>query len=44
MVIDCHNHIGEPWGTRDRQTPEELLTGKNGPCGYRYGGGFSLPL
>ena len=25
MVIDCHNHIGEPWGTRDRQTPEELL-------------------
>lgn len=25
MIIDCHNHIGEPWGTRDRQTPEELL-------------------
>ena len=25
MIIDCHNHIGEPWGTKDRQTPEELL-------------------
>ena len=25
MIIDCHNHIGEPWGTRDRQTPQELL-------------------
>ena len=25
MVIDCHNHVGEPWGTRDRQTPDELL-------------------
>lgn len=25
MIIDCHNHIGEPWGTRDRQTPDELL-------------------
>lgn len=25
MIIDCHNHIGEPWGTRDKQTPEELL-------------------
>lgn len=25
MVIDCHNHIGEPWGTKDRQTPDELL-------------------
>lgn len=25
MIIDCHNHIGEPWGTRDRQTADELL-------------------
>jgi len=25
MIIDCHNHIGEPWGTKDQQTPEELL-------------------
>lgn len=25
MIIDCHNHIGEPWGTRDKQTPDELL-------------------
>lgn len=25
MIIDCHNHIGVPWGTNDRQTPEELL-------------------
>lgn len=25
MIIDCHNHIGEPWGTKDRQTADELL-------------------
>jgi predicted TIM-barrel fold metal-dependent hydrolase len=25
VIIDIHNHIGEPWGTRYRQTPEELL-------------------
>lgn len=25
MIIDCHNHVGEPWGTKDRQTPDELL-------------------
>lgn len=25
MIIDCHNHVGEPWGTKDRQTPEELI-------------------
>ncbi|GAI15456.1 unnamed protein product [marine sediment metagenome] len=24
-MIDCHNHIGEPWGTRDRQTARELI-------------------
>ncbi|MGI6696653.1 MAG: amidohydrolase family protein [Christensenellales bacterium] len=25
MIIDCHNHIGEPWGTKDRQTADDLL-------------------
>lgn len=25
MIIDCHNHLGEPWGTKDRQTADELL-------------------
>ncbi len=25
MIIDVHNHVGEPWGTRDRQTSDELL-------------------
>lgn len=25
MIIDVHNHLGEPWGTRFRQTPKELL-------------------
>lgn len=25
MIIDIHNHLGEPWGTRYRQTPDELL-------------------
>lgn len=25
MIIDVHNHLGEPWGTTYRQTPSELL-------------------
>lgn len=25
MIIDVHNHLGEPWGTRVSQTPAELL-------------------
>ncbi len=24
-VVDCHNFIGEPWGTRERQTATELV-------------------
>lgn len=25
MIVDVHNHLGEPWGTRLHQTPDELL-------------------
>ena len=25
MIVDFHNHLGQPWGTRLAQTPQELL-------------------